>query len=378
MPFTLGRAARVLGVAALFLVAAGIGLVLFRRPIAETVSIDLAQRDVAAAFHKRRLNFVVLGKQEDEGTTDTIILAHLDLDRRIGTLVSIPRDTWVAIPGHGHQKLNSAYAFGGGKLTAQLLGQLTGAHIDATIEIDPVGAKQLVDALGGLNVDVERDMDYDDNNGNLHIHLKHGEQFLSGGQVLEYMRFRHDAESDWGRMRRQQQVVHEIVKELGEPQNWSKVPRLVQLARKDVTTPLDDAQLRALVELYRGVPPDNVRSFTLPGRPDFVGDASVVVIDERWAKIVGSLVCSPEDPPQDVVLVANATGLSTFSKTVVAALRGGGWNVRTFVDEPEKPASEIVGSSPAARRLVQTFAGFAHRPGAHTVLRLGLDALPST
>ena len=363
---------------AVFALALVAGFFAFHRPIADNVAIHLADRDVAAAFHKRRLNFVILGKQEDEGNTDTIILAHLDLDRRIATLVSIPRDTWVEIPHHGHQKINSAYAFGGAALTGKIVGTLTGAHVDATLAVDPAGAKQLVDALGGINIAVEKTMDYDDNYGNLHIHLKKGEQYLDGGQTLEYMRFRHDAESDFGRMRRQQQVLHQIVKTLGEPQNWPKIPRIVALARKDVGTSLNDAQLRALVELYRGVPPDNVRSFTLPGRATFVGDASVVLVDERWAKIVGTLVCSPTDPPQDVVLVANASGESTLAKTVVGALRGGGWNVRTFVDEPTKNATEVIGATPAARALEAVFGTPSPRPGRTTILRLGADVLPST
>ncbi len=338
----------------------------------------MARRDVTAAFHKRRLNFVILGKQEDEGTSDTIVLAHLDLDRRLATLISIPRDTWVAIPHHGHQKINSAYGYGGPALTARIIGELTGAHIDSTLTVDPAGAKQIVDAMGGLNVDVERDMDYDDRHGNLHIHFKRGEQFLGGGAVMEYMRFRHDAESDFGRMRRQQQVIRQIVKQLGEPQNWGKLPHVVDVARKDIATPLTDAQLRALVELYRGVPADNVRAFTLPGRSDFVGDAAVVLIDERWAKIVGQLVCANADPPQSTVLVVNATGQTALTKTVVGALRGGGWNVATFVDEPTKARSEIVGSDGAAHALARTFDPVPHRAGHATVLRLGRDARPST
>lgn len=366
---------------AAFVIALVAGFLAFhqlRDPLVQTVSIHLAQRDLAAAFHKRRLNFLVLGTQADEGNSDTILLAHLDLDQRIATLVSIPRDTWVAIPGHGHQKLNAAYGIGGPALTAKVVGTMTGSHIDSTIAIDPVGAKQIVDAIGGINVDVERDMDYDDNYGNLHIHLKKGEQFLSGGKVLGYMRFRHDVESDWGRMRRQQQVLHEIVKELGEPQNWTKIPRLIAVARKDVTTPLNDAQLQALVELYRGVPPDNVRTFTLPGRGAFVGDASVVLIDDWWAKIIGELVCSATEPPQNVVLVANATGIPDVTKTILGALRGGGWNVQTSIEEPTRAASEIVGNDLAAHRLADDFSGFSHRSGKATVLRLGVDARPQT
>jgi LCP family protein required for cell wall assembly len=374
----MSRNARTFAVATvLFVLGLAAGLFAFRAAIVTTVSNGLANRDVAAVFHKRRLNLVVLGRQADEGTTDTIILAHLDLDKRLATLVSIPRDTWVAIPGHGPEKINSAYAFGGAPLTARIVGALTGAHIDATLVVDPSGAKQLVDAMGGLNVDVERTMDYDDNFGDLHIHLKKGEQFLNGGQVLEYMRFRHDAESDFGRMRRQQQVLREIVKELGEPQNWAKIPRLIALVRKDVQTPLSDAQLQALAELYRGVPNDNVRTFTVPSRPDFVGDASVVFLDDRWAKLIGALVCAPAMPPQDPVVVVNASGEPDLAKLAVGALRGGGWNVPTFLDEPEKPLTQVVGSDAASKTLSLAF-GSPRVAGRPTLLRLGVDLRPQT
>jgi hypothetical protein len=192
------------------------------------------------------------------------------------------------------------------------------------------------------------------------------------------MRFRHDAESDFGRMRRQQQVMREIVRELGEPQNWPKVPRLVALARADVKTSLNDAQLQALVELYRGVPQDNVRTLTLPSRPDTVGDASVVIVDDRWAHIIGTLLFGKNDPPQDVVLVSNATGTPAFAVTVVGALRGGGWNVATFIEEPPKKVSEVVGSTAAATSLGKTFALTPRKTGRSTILRLGTDALPAT
>jgi hypothetical protein len=179
-------------------------------------------------------------------------------------------------------------------------------------------------------------------------------------------------------MRRQQQVMREIVRELGLPQNWPKVPRLVALARADVKTSLTDAQLQALVELYRGVPPDNVRTLTLPAKPAMIGDASVVIVDDRWAHIIGALLFSKMDPPQDVVLVSNATGAPAFARNVVGALRGGGWNVATFIEEPPKKLSEVVGATPAAAALGKTFAITPRKTGTATVLRLGTDALPET
>ncbi|MGP6157060.1 MAG: LCP family protein [Vulcanimicrobiaceae bacterium] len=336
-----------------------------------------AQKDVAAAFGgKRRLNVLVLGNQDEEGTSDTMILAHLDLDRHTATLVSIPRDTWVAVDGHGSMKINSVIGAGGAKLSSAVVGKLTGAPIDATTVVQPDGAKQLVDAMGGLNVNIEKSMDYDDNYGDLHIHFKAGERYLTGGQVLEYMRFRHDAEGDFGRMRRQQQVVREIAHEMTQPGQWSKLPRLVALARKDVQTALNDQQLTALVEAYHSVAQDDVRTLTLPSRVGWVGDASVVFVDERWAKFVGEILCSPKAPPQDVVLVANATGLTQLDKVIVGALRGGGWNVQTFVDQPTRFTSEIEGSSPTADRLERVFGIVNRRSGKATVIKLGTDLAP--
>jgi LCP family protein required for cell wall assembly len=335
----------------------------------------LATRSADSAFHSHRLNVLLIGYQADEGNSDTLILAHLDIDRRLATLVSIPRDTWVAIPGHGHQKINAAIGFGGPATTAKVVNALTGVHVDATLAVQPEGAKQLVDAMGGMNVNVERDMNYDDNYGNLHIHLKKGEQYLTGGQVLEYVRFRHDVESDWGRVRRQQTVLKALIDQMSQPQNWAKLPKLLALARTDMKTNLSDAQLAALLEIYRGVPDDNVRTFTMPGRATFVGDASVVIVDDRWAHLIGTLLFGKDDPPQQPVLVANATGTDSVNKTLVAALRGGGWNVPTFLDQPARAATSVSGTSPAANALAKAFA-VTRKPASSTSLVIGTDYVP--
>ena len=345
-------------------------------PVATAVVRAKADRDVAAAFGKHRLNILVLGNQAEEGTADTIILSHLDLDRHTATLVSIPRDAWVRVPHRGSMKINSVIGAGGPKLAASVVSAITGATIDATMVVAPEGAKQIVDAMGGVNIDVEKQMDYDDNYGDLHIHLKKGEQFLSGGQVLGYMRFRHDEEGDFGRMRRQQQVVRVIAHEMAQPAEWTKLPRLIAFARKDVRTELSDNQLAALVESYRSVGADDLRTLTLPATYGWVGDTSVVFVDRRWARFVGEILCSPKTPPQDVVLVANATGLSNVDRVIVGALRGGGWNVQTFVDEPAVFASEIVGSTPSADRLRHVFRIVKQRAGNATVLKIGRDLRP--
>ncbi len=343
-----------------------------RAPIEHQIAVSTADQ----VFGSHRLNVLLLGYQADEGTSDTVLLAHLDIDRRTATLVSIPRDSWVAIPGHGHDKINAAIGLGGPSSTARVVSQLIGQPIDGTIAVQPDAAKAIVDAMGGINVDVDETMNYDDNAGGLHIHLHKGEQYLTGGQVLEYIRFRHDAASDWGRVRRQQRVIKDILAQVGQPQQWAKLPHLLDIAGKNIRTTLSQAQITALMKIYRGVPDDNVRTFTMPGRAGWAGDASVVYLDEHWAHLIGSLLFDKHEPPQDNVLVVNATGNVAFDSAVIGALRGGGWNVSTFVDSPKRPHSRIVGSTVAASALGMLLPDLPHVAGATTTLVLGSDLAP--
>jgi polyisoprenyl-teichoic acid--peptidoglycan teichoic acid transferase len=350
------------------------GFLIFRGPIRQQIAVQSARH----AFGEQKLNLLILGYQSDEATTDTIILAHLDVGRRTATIVSIPRDTWVPVPGAGFTKINAAYAFGGAHATARVASKLLGSvPIDAIVALQPEGAAAIVDAMGGLDVNVDETMDYDDESGELHIHLSKGQQHLTGSQVAGYVRFRHDAASDFGRVKRQQQVLKLLIDQLSEPQNWAKLPKIMQLARKQIVTTMSSRQLLSLLTIYRNVPDDNVRSFTLPSKAGWVGDASVVFADPRWAKLIGTLLFSRNDPPQDEVLVANATGNATFDRTIIGALRGAGWNVPTFIDSKVKPTSIVVGTSAAAALLAKTFAAPV-RPGAKTALVIGADLAPDT
>lgn len=350
------------------------GFLIFHGPIRQQIVTQTARR----SFGSLKLNVLILGYQSDEATTDTIVLAHLDVLHRTATLVSIPRDTWVDVPRAGFTKINAAYAYGGAHATARVVSKLLGgAPVDAIVALQPEGAAAIVDAIGGLDVNVKEPMNYDDDAGALHIHLAAGHRHLTGDQVAGYVRFRHDAASDFGRVRRQQQVLKLLMDRVSQPENWTKLPQIVRLARKEIVTTLSNRQLLSLLSVYRNVPDENVRSFTLPSRAGWVGDASVVFADPRWAKLIGSLLFSRNDPPQDEVLVANATGNVALDGTLIGALRGAGWNVPTFVDERTKRSSAVVGSTAAAVALAKAFAVVV-RPGRTAVLIVGADLAPLT
>jgi LCP family protein required for cell wall assembly len=364
-----------IGLPIAMLIAAGAIWFLAHRTPLTYVRQTLVAATAKHVFHAHKLNVLLLGYQADEGTTDTMMLVHLDVDQRTATMVSIPRDSWVDIPGHGDDKINAAYAYGGPKLSVRVVSHLLHIPINGYVAIDPRRARDVVNAMGGLIVDVDENMNYDDDAGDLHIHLHKGTQWLNGEQVMGYIRFRHDALGDWARVQRQQEVLRDMLSQLSEPRNWAKLPRIMQLVQHDVQTDLTLAQLESLVQFYHGVSLDNVRSFTLPGRDGWVGDASVVFLDRAWARRIGALLDKGR-PPKGNVLVANATGEPSFDRTVIGALRGGGWNVHTYVNERAHTHTEIIGDSAAARALFAIFRHARRIPGRRTVLRIGTDLAP--
>jgi LCP family protein required for cell wall assembly len=139
--------------------------------------------------------------------TDTIMLLHVPAGGGPTVLVSVPRDSYVAIPGHGKNKINAAYGFGGAALIVKTVEQDMGLHIDDYVETGLGGYAGLVDAIGGVRICVKRAMD----DPKAHINLKPGCQQLDGKTALGYARARYsDPRGDLGRVERQREVLAAI------------------------------------------------------------------------------------------------------------------------------------------------------------------------
>src|SRR5579871_4430021 len=151
--------------------------------------------------------------------TDTLIAASFDPVTRRAYLLSIPRDTRALIPGHGYDKINAAHAYGGAPLTTRATENLLGVTFPYYLELHVRGLVHLVDAVGGIDVRIPSNLDYDDNWDGLHIHLKKGYRHLGGAAAAGYARFRHDTLGDIGRVGRQQQVLDALLAALRRPQN---------------------------------------------------------------------------------------------------------------------------------------------------------------
>ena len=243
--------------------------------------------NLTTVFGRQKLRVLVMGVDDSwtnsdevytsQSRSDTNLAVNIDLASKNVAVLSIPRDIWVAIPKVGHAKLNEAIADGGPERTEATLTQNFGMpNFDYYVVLKIDATKNIVDAIGGVDVDVEKAMDYDDNWGHLHIHLKKGFQHLNGEQTVGYIRFRHDAEGDFGRMRRQRQVMQVLVGRLKDPLIATHVPALLSIVQKNVRTNMPADKMLSLAFALRDLTPQMVHTSELPTDIGFTDGQSVL------------------------------------------------------------------------------------------------------
>lgn len=176
------------------------------------------------------LNFLVLGSDSrgsDQGRSDVLMLAHLSSDRSEMYLVSFPRDLYVAIPGHGKNKINAAYAFGGAALTAETIKELVGVDVDHAALIDFEGFISLSEVVGGVSVWNKTQ------STNLGFTFPRGQITLSGEELLAYVRQRHGlANGDLDRAERQRMVLKAMIKKLASKETLTDPARVLAVANR--------------------------------------------------------------------------------------------------------------------------------------------------
>lgn len=182
----------------------------------------------------RALNFLLLGSDSrdlavDRGRSDTMMVLHLSADRLHAQLLSIPRDSYVPIPGHGSQKINAAYSYGGAPMTVSTIQDYMGITIDHVIIINFNNFVRLVDAVGGVTVNSPISW-YDDSQK---IYFKKGPTKLNSYDALHYVRSRHGMPNgDFDREANQQRVIRAILAKIASPQTMSDPIRIARVTQQ--------------------------------------------------------------------------------------------------------------------------------------------------
>ena len=201
------------------------------------------------------------------GNSDTMLLVRLLPKTHQINVLSIPRDTLVQLPTGGVAKVNDANMQGGATLAVQTVSRLLGnIAIDRYIRVDTEGLIQLVDALGGVTVTIPKPMDYVDHTQRLNIHFLAGQQTLNGQHLQEYVRFRHDALGDIGRVQRQQTVLKALLQHLWEPSTLFRLPQLLQVVQQNVDSDLQPSELVGIAQFLSTMERRQLSLVMLPGR----------------------------------------------------------------------------------------------------------------
>lgn len=260
--------------------------------------------EIAASALKRKegvYNFLLLGSDKGGGNADTIIVASYDTKNQKVGVLSVPRDTMVDRDWSRNGKINAALGHGGPELLAEEVTKTLGVPIDYYFHINLQGFVALVDELGGVDVDIPVDMNYDDPYQNLHIHFKKGPQHLDGQAAMEAVRYRHDNKttvnsnySDLDRTKLQQQVLTGLADKVISWGSITKVQSFLNIFNTYVKT---DMGLKDMIYFAtQGMKlntSSGVSSATLEGRGDAYYRASAWCMElnrESTVKLVNELV----------------------------------------------------------------------------------------
>ncbi len=266
--------------------------------------------------------------------TDTIIVVSMDPETREAGLVSIPRDTRVAIPGHGWQKAGHAHAYGGPALAMATVEKFLGIRLHYFVRTNFAGFARLVDSLGGVELCVEKDMYYEDPAQDLVIDLKAGCQLLNGDQALQYVRYRND--SDIARVQRQQNFIRAVVDRLYRLRIVFRLHQMIADLVPYVDTNLEPKDMLRMVRLATKVDDADGRleMAVVPGRDAWLNEGgqqvSYWVADpDGTREVVDTLLrgIDREKNAQIRVQVLNGTAIPGLGGQMAARLEAYGFQV---------------------------------------------------
>jgi len=222
------------------------------------------------------MNFLILGSDargNEKARADTIILMHVDAKKKKAVLVSIPRDMRVQIPGKGYNKINAAHSYGGSELMVRTVEDFTGFTIHHYVETDFDGFQKMVDALGGVEIYIEKPM----NDKLANAFFARGYHTLTGPEALAFVRSRKFPRGDFDRAKNQQTFLRALYKKAKEPTSLTKLPKLIGIFAENSTTDLTSSELLSFASLIRSIPEENIETVTLEGTSKKIKGVSYVI-----------------------------------------------------------------------------------------------------
>ena len=230
-----------------------------------------------------KLNILIMGvddrpRDDDPGRSDTLMVMTLDSESKEASIISVPRDTRVRVKGLGWDKINHAYLVGKHPLTRQTTENFLGIPMDYYVMINLDNFSRIVDAIGGVTIDVEKRMQYEDTWDHYVIDLKPGVQRLDGRTALQYVRYR-DEEGDIGRVARQQKFIKAVIAEVSSPAIILKAPSLIREVFASLDTDLPISLMFGIARKLKDGLSGGLHTRMVEGLPYYINDISYWVPD---------------------------------------------------------------------------------------------------
>ncbi len=304
------------------------------------------------------VNILLIGSdqqsEEDPGRSDTQILVRLDPDTKSISMLSLPRDLRVEIPGYGLAKINEAYSYGGPALTVKTFTAVTGLPVHHFIRVDFSGFWRSIDILDGVYIPVDRRYYNPPSSSWKSINIEPGYQKLVSRQALDFVRFRHDQKGDFTRMQRQQLFLRELQRQSGRwNTDWKKVVKLLKAVTAETTSDLDSLKrLLPLANLALTLDTSRISTVHVEGDTPMIDGVSYVIASEEEIAAKVAAFKNPLYKPVKLarqvpkrsyrVRVFNASGYAGVAVSTASQLKALGHRATAIGDADELIETTVI------------------------------------
>jgi len=240
------------------------------------------------------INFVLMGidtkdsKEDIKVRTDTLMVFNINKSNGKISLLSVPRDTRVSIEGRKYkEKVNHAHVYGGPELSLDTISNLLDLRLEYYVVADYNFVKEFVDLIGGVNINVPMDMNYEDPSADppLYIDLKEGEQLLDGDKSIQFLRFRSGyKDADLGRINAQQQFIRSITASILKPINILKTPMFINAYNEYINTNIPIETILKFAVNFAKYDLKDMNIKTLPGEAKMMNGVSYYINSKEETK----------------------------------------------------------------------------------------------
>lgn len=252
------------------------------------------KEDIDFSLFEDEITFLMLGVDEIQGRekelgvrSDTMMVMKANFETGELNVLSIPRDTRVLIYGK-KDKINHAHSYEGVDLSLKTVNDFLDTDIKYYVKVDYKAVEEIVNAIGGVEIDVPRRMEYYDPDADFRVDLDKGLQTLDGKQSLQFLRWRNNnamtvgyREGDVGRIKMQQYFLKELVKQSLSPKNITKLPSIAKTYFSRIDTNIPINQILGGMAMTSNLDSENMRTETVPGHGEYIDNISYFIYYEN-------------------------------------------------------------------------------------------------